>query len=241
MADKYPSLKEMCTRCKKRKTCKSLCAFAEKYVQQDGDVWEKKNENSIQVFSGNRIINQTSLHRAALEENMDKDVESIFGTDNESAFSSFQATNKGTQIFIHRFFKGWQFKDIAEKFDISETNAKSTYHLALQRFQDGLDVLDERKKLNNSAVYALQNSATFAQLSNNIKFYLLYVLFGLTGEEIADITGEGKIKVNKGVQYIAGKLKTGNYSLKDLSIPGHWEQTAKAQSRSNLNYNKAQA
>jgi predicted DNA-binding protein YlxM (UPF0122 family) len=241
MTDKYPSLKSMCTKCKKRNACTGLCAFAERYINQDGAVYEVETNDIIMLAHDGLTRNGTSLFQTSLEaEDSDHGIEALFSTDNETPFAHFNPEHTNTKIFIHRFFKGWKFSDIGSKFEITEGMARKIYDRACQRLKDGVNIIDERKKINHNAIRALERS-TAIQLPQRQKYYILFTIFKCTTPEIADMFKISKDTVKQGIKVVSDQLKSGELNFTDIAYPEQWEAKKRLDARRQLKQNRGAA
>ena len=241
MADKYPSLKEMCTKCKKRKACKGLCAFAERYINQDGTVHEVERNDIIMLAHDSFTRNSTALFQTSLEgEDGNQGIEALFSTDNETPFAHFNPEHTGTKVFIHRFFKGWKFVDIGSKFDITEVMARKIYDRACERLKDGINIIDERKKINHQAIQALERSSVI-QLPQRQKYYILFTIFKCTTPEIAEMFSVSKDTVKTGIKIVSDQLKAGELNFSDIAFPEQWEAKKRLDAKRQLKRNREKA
>ena len=235
----------MCGKCKKRNTCSSLCAFAEKYTSQDGQVFEQESEDSIMVASKWNETPVSTMKSNAMFDNQDMQnnfLESQFSTEGENPFSSFKPHHKKTAVFIHRFFYGWSFDDIAEKFGFKDKDAaRSIYFGQARKLRMGLNLIDDRKKHQANAATAMKNSPVMQQLNNAQKDYLLYTVFQLTIDEIVKLTGRNKDTIRSGIYRVKKNIEIGKFSFEDLAVPGQWEQKTKENSMAGLKGQKVKA
>ncbi len=237
-------MKNMCTTCSKRSTCRTLCKPARDYANQDGKVYELQDEDKIKVYPK---WNEVQASTAQANENDSKEVqenylESFADDPDSNPFSEFTPANLVTQVFIHRFFKRWSYEDIAVKFDLKDVDAaNSIYKRALARMKDGLEIIDHKNFAQQNAITSLKNSTTAQQLNDAQKDYLLYSTFGLDIESICTITGRKYQTVRSGIHRVKKYLESGRFSFEDLAIPGQWEKTAKSNALAGLRQNRKTA
>lgn len=231
------SLKSICTNCKKRPTCKTLCAPAEKYVNQDGAVYEEQAEDEIKVYPRwNEVQASTAPSGTDSNSIQGNYIESNFADgDGNNPFSNFTAAHLITQVFILRFFEKWSFTDIAFKFDLKDKDAaKSIYFQAVNRMKKGLEVIDYQTLTKQNAITSLRGSQATQLLNPAQRDYLFYAVFNLDIDTISEITGRKYATIRSGIHRVKRKLESGAYSFEDLVTPGQWEKTTKKNSMAGL-------
>ena len=162
------------------------------------------NETPVSTMKSNAMFDNQDMQNNFLE--------SQFSTEGENPFSSFKPHHKKTAVFIHRFFYGWSFDDIAEKFGFKDKDAaRSIYFGQARKLRMGLNLIDDRKKHQANAATAMKNSPVMQQLNNAQKDYLLYTVFQLTIDEIVKLTGRNKDTIRSGIYRVKKILKLENF------------------------------
>ena len=83
---------------------------------------------------------------------IDVDADPAFSTENATPFSTFNPDLKQTGIFIDRFFHKFSYKDLAVKYETSPYTARTTYHNAVKRIKDVLQIMDNYRTVKQLAV-----------------------------------------------------------------------------------------
>jgi hypothetical protein len=74
----------------------------------------------------------------------------VFSTDAANPFSEFNPHLRQTSIFVDRFFNGLSYDDLAVKYDMTVDNAQGTYHKAVERVLEILNLMESDKPLDLS-------------------------------------------------------------------------------------------
>ncbi len=235
-------VKDMCRECQKKSNCKTLCKDAQAYVNQDGQIYELRDENKIVLFPRWNEV-QSSRANAGPDdtaEYQDSYLENTIADDPENnPFSSFKPNHIQTQIFMHRFFQKWSFRDIAIKFDQTEEYVKTAYFQGIKRMVTGLEILDHQRLTKQNAITSLKNAEPVKMLNPAQKDFLLYTLFELPIRDIAEMTARKIDTVRSGIFRVMNYLKSGDYTFSDLATPGQWDRKTKAHSMTHLKNNRA--
>lgn len=219
----------ICRKCHHREACTVPCAFADAYINQDGKVYERTGTNDTLIMvSPSRQVNQTSLYQiSGNQDDGTKTIEALFSTLNETPFEHFTPDHTTTKIFIHRFFQGWKFKDIAARLELnSEGEARKIYARACERIEKALMILDERQKVNHQAIKALATSKA-DQLPQRQKYYILFTLFRLTTPEIAAMFKVSKGTVKTAIQTVSKQIRANDLLFTDIAHPEQWTAKVK--------------
>ena len=136
----------ICKKCTHRKSCKTPCRPVELHLAKDNlTVYEKSaNENQIILFPRSRETRESEL--TGRLNRGGEEAENIFNTDAENPFAEFEPNYKYTSVFLKRFFFKWEFSDIAQAHDISESAAHKIYHYAVQRLLSIIMEMDQVRK-----------------------------------------------------------------------------------------------
>lgn len=144
-------IKNICPKCKKRKTCKVPCYPIENYLKRDNlTVYEKGQGDTVTLYPRSREAHRSTLStgedkrgdpRLSNEETM------AFSTENENPFRQYEANHKQTSVFIKRFFGKWSYEDIAKADDISTDAARKLYYAGVQKLVSVIIEMDAVKKM----------------------------------------------------------------------------------------------
>lgn len=204
------SVKNMCGRCRKRKTCKSPCAFVDEILKKDNHVYAIEDQESIIIYPEWKETQETVLQAQHSDSGKDMD-HNLFSTEAENPFASFQPKLDRTHVFLYRFFKGMSYQDIAVMLDTDPERVRQLYKDSVKRLLKALEVMDKRQAIIDDAQARLKISEKASgKLTKTQEWLLLNKLFGLLPREIADIY-EVSIKT------VSGRIKD-NY---DRIITGH--------------------
>jgi hypothetical protein len=139
-----------------------------------------------------------------------------FSTENENPFASFKPNLKQTGVFVDRFFHGFSYKDLAEKYDMTADTARKTYHNSINRVLAVINAMDTgqvpTKQINFWKKRIEERSGS---LPKGQKWYLINKLFGLRPSEIAEMEGLDKksSSVRQLIIRVSDQLKAGEISL----------------------------
>jgi hypothetical protein len=150
-----------------------------------------------------------------------------FSTENESPFAGFTPNLKQTGVFFDRFFNGFSYSDLAAKYEMSEDNARKTYHNAVNRLLEILKAMDSDKPLDLSH-YKKQIEERSGKIPKGQKWFLLNKLFGIMPSEIAEMEGlKGSSSVRQLIIRVSDQLRAGEIRLIDATP----EESAEAKKR----------
>jgi DNA-directed RNA polymerase specialized sigma24 family protein len=140
-----------------------------------------------------------------------------FSTENENPFAGFKPRLKQTGIFIDRFFHGSSYEDLSTKFDMTAENARKTYHNAVRRLQEVLEVMDSGEVTKQVDYWKKRVEERSGSLPKGQKWYLLNKLFGLRPSEIAELEGmKGSSSVRQLIIRVSNQLAAGEISLLEI-------------------------
>ena len=109
---------------------------------------------------------------------------------------------KQTGVFVDRFFHKYTYEDLSVKFDMTAENARKTYHNAVRRLREVLEVMDTGEVPTKQVDYWRRKvEARSGSLPKGQKWYLLNKLFGLRPSEIAEMEGMERIKFRASIDY----------------------------------------
>jgi len=230
---------EICPKCSKYKSCKSPCYPVKQFLAKDNlSVFEKTvsketGETVTVLFARSREMQQSMLsigvdsrgdHRLSTKD------QQAFSTENENPFADFKPSLKQTGIFVDRFFHGFSYTDLAEKYDMTTDTARKTYHNSINRVLAVIHAMDSGEAPTKQvAFWKKKVAARSGRLPKGQRYFLLNKLFGLRPSEIAEMEGLDKqsSSVRQLIIRVSDQLKAGEISLFETS-PG---ETADAKAR----------
>jgi hypothetical protein len=139
-----------------------------------------------------------------------------FSTENENPFASFKPNLKQTGIFVDRFFQGFSYKDLAEKYDMTIDNARKTYHNSIKRVLAVINAMDTGQVLTKQVDFWKKKvEQRSGSLPKGQKWYLLNKLLGFRPSEIAEMEGLDKRSsaVRQLIIRVSDQLKAGEINL----------------------------
>ncbi len=143
-------IKDICPKCKKRKTCKVPCYPIENYLKRDNlTVYEKGQGDTVTVYPRSREEHRSTLS-AGEDKRGDPRLSSketmAFSTEAENPFRSYVPNFKQTGIFIDRFFGKRSYADLAAKYEVSERSAHKIYYAGVQKLLAIIIQMDQVRK-----------------------------------------------------------------------------------------------
>ena len=197
----------------------NLSVFENSYTDKDG------KKVSI-VFSRSREMCFSGLPE------IDQDSDPAFSTDNDNPFASFNPKLKQTGIFVDRFFNGFNYEDLAEKYEIKKHTAVSMYSNAVKRILNVLKAMDKANVVGKKEQYIKQTEERSGKYPKGQKWYLLNKLFGLRPSEIAEMEGmKNSSSVRSLIIRVSDQLKAGEIRLTDCTP----EESEEAKTRLDAN------
>ena len=157
--------------------------YERKYTDQNG-------ESVYQVFQKGREYQFTGLMEEGTpldlysSEQIEEKYEDLF----EETFV-FSPQSLKTKVFVDRFFKGYSYQDLAEKYETSEDNVAKYYSNAVNRIFEVLEALDDQDMSLRRYNMAQSKIKNLKEINPNIKYFLLRELFLLSPREISEMVG----------------------------------------------------
>lgn len=223
----FKNLEGMCAKCRKRKSCKTPCAFADMYLNYENKpIHERKrtyNNQKITITPLKRNgRNAYEVRMATLEgdyENMQglnkNNPDALFSTDAESPFKGLRIKRDRTTVFYHHFFLGKSYKDIAVMLNTDAETVRGIYNNAKNRILHALKLSDERTPTIHKAKRFIDDNGKANALPKNQKHWLLSKVFGLTHAEIEQIDGTRQSTIRQNIIYVTDRLRTGQMTILD--------------------------
>lgn len=212
-------MNEVCPRCSHYRSCKAPCYPVAEILRRDNlTVFEKSHTDE----NGQTVTILFSRSRELPESDLPQDdggtaakFQKVFSTENESPFAEFTPNLKQTGVFFDRFFNSFSYSDLAAKYEISEDNARKTYHNAVNRLLEILKAMDSDKPLDLSQ-YRKRVEERSGKLPKGQKWFLLNKLFGIMPSEIAEMEGmKGSSTVRQLIIRVSDQLRAGEIRLID--------------------------
>ena len=200
----------MCGKCRKRKTCKTPCAFVEDILKFENEgVYEKTNGDSITVYPRWREVQETVLQGKHEDSGKDRE-NNIFSTEAENPFASYEPKLDRTHVFINRFFKGMSYQDIATMMDDDPERIRGLYKDSVKRLVKALEVMDKRQAVVDDVKARLRISEkATGKLTKTQKWLLLNKVFGMLPREIAEMEGANVKTVCARIKDVHDRVVTG--------------------------------
>ena len=132
------------------------------------------------------------------------DIEQVSTFCNENTDELFKDTGENfklTQIFIDRFFRNLSMMDIANKYDITHTQAVGFYSRSLKRVRS----LIENMNSNYQGSHFVESHP---EISVDDKAFILNKIFGINRAEIAKLENVSKNIIDKRVQRSTLKIQS---------------------------------
>ena len=148
------------------------------------------------------------------------DEEKLLSDGLESPFRNFEPKLKITGVFIQRFFLRESYKNIANKYGISKSNARVTYSNAVNIILEELEALDQdgRKEIADNHYKKIYREKC-SHMPKNMKWFLMANIFGLTPKEIAEIDGNTTNRnVSTAICRAKEHVKAGKFNLEDVLL-----------------------
>ena len=185
-----------CQRCQHYSYCTEPCPGAQKYLKQKGAPLEsvridRENGKIWTVYTPHRReLNFTTLEKENKEGETQDVLDYISSEQIESSLKEIYSDkfkNKTTQIFLDRFFLGYSFEYIRDKYGLSDHGARSLYDYAKSRIYEMIRALEDGGKETFAKNMAKASLDKTYKLSNKQKCFLLHQCFGLSYADIAEI------------------------------------------------------
>lgn len=218
----------MCQNCRKRRSCKTPCAFVDEILKQDNR--PQHYEYNAKGLHGETItVCRSKNHRHEVNESgldymhsVDIDGEgwngddkvTPFHTDAESPWADFQPTLNQTTVFIKRFFQRMTYEAIADDLEVSVAACMSHYQHACDRMVEALKLADMKEATIAKYKLALERSEkATGKLPKYMKWLLMNKVFDLTVGDIAELEGTTSNIVASKIRVAYDRLVTGEYQL----------------------------
>jgi len=211
-----------CPKCSHFKTCQAPCYPVKQYLAEDNlSVFEKSFTNregkSVSIiFARSREIPESDLPQVFEDTGIPADKpQRVFSTESENPFAGFDPEHKQTGLFVDRFFNGFSYEDLMQKYDMTYHTAVSTYSHAVNRI---LELLEEMDKASKRGRFVKQVEERSGHLPKGQRWYLLNKLFGILPSEIAEMEGlKGSSSVRQLIIRVSDQLKAGEIRLIDAT------------------------
>jgi hypothetical protein len=214
-------MNEVCPRCSHFKSCKAPCYPVAEILRRDNlTVFEKSHtdengQTTTILFSRSREVSESDLPQDDGE--TAAKFQTAFSTEAESPFAGFTPNLKQTGIFFDRFFKGFSYSDLAEKYEMTEHNAIKNFHNGIKRVLEILKVMDQDKPRDLSK-WKTQIEKRSGKIPKGQKWFLLNKLFGIMPSEIAEMEGlKGSSTVRQLIIRVSDQLRAGEIRLIDAT------------------------
>ncbi len=119
-----------CQKCRKRKDCKVPCAFVDEILKQDNPASVERTshaENMTMVYPPNmREIRESNVRAGTIDKAGQHKVDGIFSSDNDKAWTEFDAELKQTSVFIQKVIFGKDWQTIAQHTKPTPTTSRSS-------------------------------------------------------------------------------------------------------------------
>ena len=212
--------KDMCKKCKNRKTCKTPCAFVEAILSEDNKTpfYERNTKGQddqpiklIKSKNWRREINETNLDQYGKSNLVNDNIKRTpFTTEAENPFETLKPQLSQTTVFINRFFLRKDYKEIATEMDVPVDTIVSMFMHAKNRLLEALGFADNRHMTIERYKSLLErNEKAFGKLPKRQKYYLMNRVLGLTIPEIAEIEDVTPHRVHSSIKEVSDQLKTG--------------------------------
>jgi len=220
---------DICPKCTHYKTCKKPCRPVELYLAENNlTVFEKNAINSRGekvsiVFARSREMQQSTLSIGVDKRGdprLSNKEQQAFSTENDKPFRSFEPKLKQTGIFVDRFFHNFSYADLAKKYDMTEKNAKGTFHNSINRVLAVIEAMDSGEvPTKQVAFWKDKVKARTGEMPKGQKWYLLNKLFGLRPSEISELEGldKNKSSVRQLIIRTSDQLQAGELSLIEVT------------------------
>ncbi|BBO92046.1 sigma-70 family RNA polymerase sigma factor [Desulfosarcina ovata] len=201
----------ICKKCSHRATCETPCEPVRLYVNEIGDTFEpiSKDENGREIHILKPSYKQTHLSTYLTER--PEHVLDELATESESPFIGVDYRNKQTGVFIDRFFRGWTYDELAEKYDCTPNVAHSHYCKAVAKLRRGIDFLDSQQR----ALMAAENIKT--AIPKGLKWAIMHTVLGIGRRLIADLEGVRVGSVDQTIRRNLDRLAAGEIELFNFS------------------------
>jgi hypothetical protein len=203
--------KGICSKCSHFKMCETPCYPVTRYLYERGESFER---GGVIYPLHKQIPISVCLKESEDGRKTANEEEKILSNQLESPFRHFEPGLKMTGIFIQRFFFRKKFKDIAEIYEISQSNARQIYSNALKIILENLKLLDKdgRKDIaTNHYKKVFRNNAK--KIPKNKKWWVMCNYFGLTPSEVAEIEGTTNRNVSSAICRFDQRVRAGKVSF----------------------------
>jgi len=141
-------MKNICQKCRHRKSCKVPCRPVELHLREDNPVVFEKTDacNRIVLFPKSRERRESELDQKFEGEKSRISLEA-FSNENENPFRHYEPNHKQTSVFLKRFFLKWSYADIAKTHDLSVDAARKLYYAGAKRLLAVIIEMDAVKKV----------------------------------------------------------------------------------------------
>ena len=223
---------DYCSRCRKRKTCKTTCIFVDEILKKDNRP-QHYEIDAIGLHGEDITILKSKNHRYEVNESgldymysLDTDGEgwsgddkvTPFTTEANSPWSDYQPTLTQTTVFMARFFHKKSFEEIADELGTNVGNVQSQCQHAKARMVEALKLADMKE--NTIAKYRLaleRSQKATGKLPKYIRWFLMNKVFNLTVGDIAEIENTTSATVASKIRVAYDKIILGEYRLLEPS------------------------
>ena len=189
-----------CLKCPHRPSCTSPCPPVIKYVERGRRSFDRELDRIIIVYPPSCETHFTDLKHSGRE------LDQGYEPDPEVAdfWGRVDVEKKLTGIFVDRFFNGWSWPDLAEKYDCSEQTAQAKYQQAKARLLEVLAAMDQNKPRRLD-----QMQRKTGRFNARVKAFLLAKCLDWGVDEIAEFLGQGASTVSKSIKICSDRVRTG--------------------------------
>lgn len=206
----------MCQKCRKRRTCKTPCAFVDEILKQDNRTVFERTEDDIAVVYPQWREVQESVLRREYDDTGKQDEYEVFNTEADLPWMSTEYQLDRTHVFIMLVFKGWSWDDIAIALDTDSEQVRHLYKDSVKRLLKALEVMDKRQAVVDDVQsrLAISEKAT-GKLTKTQIWFLLNKVFGLLPREIAEMEGANIKTVCARIKDVYDRVVTGDVIFTD--------------------------
>ena len=131
-------------------------------------------------------------------------------TESRPAWAQTDFKNRQTSIFVDRFFGGFSFDDLAEKYDLTKSNAQSHYYNAIERLKRSVFYLDREE--NTAAIQRAIDEAE-KTIPNSVKWLVMHKVMGISQKRIVELTGAKSSNVAMQIRDAADRMAAGELDV----------------------------
>lgn len=215
----------ICKKCPNFRTCKKPCPFVAKIADLETNHPPEKQVNPslsmmdsegdfIRIELKPRKSNREIYLSAFIEDQKESHIKEFDEQAYRDFFNSIENINENIEIFADKFFKGYTYKELSEKYGYTVAEVTNKYNTLIRRFINDIAFMEKEKRkkadLNRSKKMLNKKHGRF---SPGLLQYLAFHIFDLSYQEVADLFDTNKSAVSYNINAYNNRVKNGEEIL----------------------------